>query len=569
MSTTSSATTPPRRCRGARCTEHLPEWLPRATEFSDDRDLVDPVWIVEQVQHFPDVLDELLEETDLEAHYGRKRIEGKWALVMLAFVLSGHVDVQPFCGAYRSSRIWQLAGFKAMPSEQTVWARMTELEPHARAFIKAANKLIGRAICHEPRIVENVWVDATGFETHATLEHCCESKAECQAAGGGKAPKFIHRAGEELIKAERHRETEEKPADQVEDIAQGAASEVGSRGPLHEMKPPRRRRPYRYFMVGKHRYRSLDPDAGARSYRNGRAWFGGYSQAAVSMFAGAPLAINIFSADQNEHTQWPELLERMLAATGGVRPKAAVFDRGYSIESVFEHNTSRGIGSVMPFRAPNHKVKRDDLSTEKVDMHGAPRCKYCGGPGDQTGPGLGFYMDRGKTPRVRFRCELRITPECGKQQSIACRESWRLLLPVSRFGERYHALKKAADNKERNWHHWRARYTVAGASIDSRPKRPGLAWQELRASVALFLEWFRLSLRHGWLGSHRRRNREQPMPINRPRGPCAGCSTSAGSWDSTSPTARRRFAQAWPFPAPARRGQTDRLASRSTEPIFF
>ena len=89
MSTTGSATTPPCRRRGGRGKEQLPEWLPRATEFSDDRDLVDPVWIVEQIQHFPDVLDELLEETDLEAHYGRKRIEGKWALIMFAFCSRG------------------------------------------------------------------------------------------------------------------------------------------------------------------------------------------------------------------------------------------------------------------------------------------------------------------------------------------------------------------------------------------------------------------------------------------------------------------------------------------------
>lgn len=58
------------------------------------------------------------------------------------------------------------------------------------------------------------------------------------------------------------------------------------------------------------------------------------------------------------------------------------------------------------------------------------------------------------------------------------------------------------------------RYTVAGANIDSRPKRP-TPWQRLGASAALLLEWFRLDLRHGWLGSHRRRNNEQAVPLNR------------------------------------------------------
>ena len=46
---------------------------------------------------------------------------------------------------------------------------MTELEPYAEDFIRAANTLIRRAVAHEPRIKEAVTVDATGFETHARL----------------------------------------------------------------------------------------------------------------------------------------------------------------------------------------------------------------------------------------------------------------------------------------------------------------------------------------------------------------------------------------------------------------
>jgi hypothetical protein len=55
--------------------------------------------------------------------------------------------------------------------------------------------------------------------------------------------------------------------------------------------------------------------------------------------------------------------------------------------------------------------------------------------------------------------------------------------------------------------------TVAGNDIDNRPKRSGLACQQLRAQVALLLEWFQLSLRHGWIGSHRRRNTSQPEKL--------------------------------------------------------
>jgi hypothetical protein len=438
--------------------EDLPEWLPRATEFSDDPELLDPVWVIEQVARFPQIFDDLREESDLEAHYGRKRVEGNWALIMLAFVLSNNVDVEPFCRRYRSSPIWSVAGFARMPSVQTVWARLTELEKDPAPFVKAASKLIQQAVRHEPRIIENVWVDATSFETHAALEHCCESRSACIAAGG-RPPRFVKRAGEQLVEEERHRDAAEPPNGRTR--ASGALEEVPGTAPIDE-KPSRRKREYRYFMIGKHRYRTLDPDAGARTYKNGRTWFGGYNQSAISMFVGAPLANNIFSASENEHTQWPKLLRRLKEATGGITPQAAIFDRGYSIESTFELNTREGISSIMPFRQPNPQTRREDLSTEAVDMHGVPRCKHCGGPGDQDGPELGFYFDRGVVPRIRFRCELQLTPACKGKQSIACEESWRLLLPTSRFTRRYHTLKKAGENKERNWLHWRARYKVAG-----------------------------------------------------------------------------------------------------------
>jgi hypothetical protein len=34
-----------------------------------------------------------------------------------------------------------------------------------------------------------------------------------------------------------------------------------------------------------------------------------------------------------------------------------------------------------------------------------------------------------------------------------------------------------------------------------RPKRTGVAWQQLRASAALAIEWLRVNLCQGWLGN--------------------------------------------------------------------
>lgn len=500
-----------------------PEWLPGATEFSDDRDLCDPVFVLEAMKQFPDLFAELRAETDLEARLGRKRMEGDWSMVMVAFILSGHVDIEPFCNSFRDSRIWSVAGFKRVPTVQTVWNRLTELEPHAGAFVRAANRLIQKALRFDPEIADNIWVDATGFETHAILEHCCQDRAKC-AAAGGRPPKVIKRAGEELIREERHKEAAEAPAPGQQ--APDAAEEVPEDQAPEEYSP--KGKPYKYFRIGGHDYRSLDHTSGARSYRprgnRRKAWFGGYSQTAISMRLGAPLAINIFKASDQEHAHYRELYEDVLEATGGVKPMNVVADRGYSVEAVYEWNTRQGGGTVIPYRKPGKAASRDALSTAKVDKHGIPRCKHCGGAGQQSGrssdgkQSLGFHFDSQgavPVPRIRFECMIQATPDCKGTQTIACEESWRLLVALPRDQVAYHTLKKASRSQERHFRHWRSRYKVAGSNIDSRPKRPGLDTQRLRAAAALMVEWFRINLRHGWLGSHRNRNTNCPIPFTR------------------------------------------------------
>lgn len=163
-------------------------------------------------------------------------------------------------------------------------------------------------------------------------------------------------------------------------------------------------------------------------------------------------------------------------------------------------------------------MERDEIDTDDYDRHGVVRCKHCGGPCDQLADGLGLYFARRK-PRLRVKRQLGLTPACKSTvQSIACEKEWRMLIPMSRTSPTYHALAKAGKNKEHGFRHWRDRYTVAGSDIDNRPKRAGLAWQQLRAQVVLLLELFQLSLRHGWIGSHRRRNKrtaEKLYPGNR------------------------------------------------------
>ena len=44
----------------------------------------------------------------------------------------------------------------------------------------------------------------------------------------------------------------------------------------------------------------------------------------------------------------------------------------------------------------------------------------------------------------------------------------------------------------------RIQYLVAPDCLALRPKRPGMAWQQLRASAALLIEWLRVLQRAGW-----------------------------------------------------------------------
>ncbi|MES1247174.1 MAG: hypothetical protein ABUS54_05830, partial [Actinomycetota bacterium] len=121
-------------------------------------------------------------------------------------------------------------------------------------------------------------------------------------------------------------------------------------------------------------------------------------------------------------------------------------------------------------------------------------------------PGLGWYLDNKDEPRIRFRCLTPVVSGCRKQQSIACSEEWRLLQPLNLKQPIYHALREIHFSFERIFGHWRARYGVYGKTSATALRRKGVEAQRLRAEAAVFLDWFRICLRHGFVGSWRTRN---------------------------------------------------------------
>lgn len=92
-------------------------------------------------------------------------------------------------------------------------------------------------------------------------------------------------------------------------------------------------------------------------------------------------------------------------------------------------------------------------------------------------------------------------------RTISCSRAWRVLTPMSQLDARYHDLLRAHKTAESIFDNWRDRYAVAGTSKATRSKRRGRqAAQVPRASAALLAEWFRICLRHGFIGDHARLN---------------------------------------------------------------
>jgi hypothetical protein len=250
-----------------------------------------------------------------------------------------------------------------------------------------------------------------------------------------------------------------------------------------------------------HVYRLADASAGVRAYQtaNGdlkKYWPGFFNTKSVCHFVKAPIVVRVYSASLNEHEAYDDMLDASIAQMGGELPEAVVADRGLSHEPVFRRNSKLGIASVIDWRAVNGSDYRRDYETH--DRHGVKRCDHCGGPTKF----VRFHTNNGK-PRLWVKCLRGETEACAKVQTISCSKDWKLLLPLWRTDVIYFELKTGHDAMEAVHGYWRSRYNVAPNCFKMRPKRTGLAWQQLRASAALVVEWMRICYRAGWLGTAR------------------------------------------------------------------
>jgi hypothetical protein len=138
------------------------------------------------------------------------------------------------------------------------------------------------------------------------------------------------------------------------------------------------------------------------------------------------------------------------------------------------------------------------------------RCRGCGGPTQLIRDAAEPY------PRLWVRCETGVlgiprTPACAKDQTIACSTDWRTLTRLWQDDERYQELAATHSMFERVHRLWRQRWKVGGNDVYSRPKRMGIACQNLRAQTALMIEWMLICWREGFLGRAQRRHRESKL----------------------------------------------------------
>lgn len=481
----------------------LPSILPGATEFSAAPDLRDELWAVRLLRRNPQWLDPLLEATSLNRNWGRPRIEGRWALAYLAFAASPYTDIEPWW-ATSQPPTWAECEFIERPSYPTVYSRFTELEEHADAFQSVVSHLVQHARAHSGgHVGRDIHVDGTEAETNARLVHDCRPDEPCsRRTRRARTPTYPQRATVSEVRHKRHLRTAQPPEEDPESLDIGDADELvqAEDGPVR-------------LKVRGCWYRSLDRTAGIRAYvRNERVskfWHGYYSHKAIDHYTGAPVAILVSSASQQEYHAYPQLMQNV-TETIGATPRAVVGDKGYSVDSVFEFNTRAGIASVFPYRPRHHTHLREDSDGPRYDRHGIPRCQHCGGPTRY------HRFAASPSPRLWFKCEAPLTDGCQGVQSITCSHDWRSLLPLWRTEEAYFALKESHSQYERVHGHFRSKYRVGGANHATRPKRLGQGWQQLRSNAALVIEWLRILHLEGWLGTARR-NTHRPR-LQRGRG---------------------------------------------------
>ena len=402
--------------------------------------------------------------------------------------------------------------FHAHPGVSHAARPVRGLENYAYAFIDAANKLIQQARRHEPRIGQHVHFDGTAFHSHASLEHACpdaNTTAEPPALASARSwPRPTTTTSKTSVTPTPASPSRPTPARSP--TARAPARLSDEHAAALGLDPTT----YGVLIRAGHIYKCRDKSAGGRRYaatkRKDVFWLGGYFMPGVDDSTRAPPRCTSPRPPPGVQRA-PAAYEKTCVAIDD-EPITAVMDRGFHIKARLEELHLCGTAPIVPFRAPHAGWTPENLQTEMIDSDGTPRFATCGRPEPPRARGLGLDWAEG-VPRIRYRCAIYDTDEClGRTQSIAVLDAAAAAEPdPSRTSRLHHDLLESHQNMEGVFAAWRERYKVAGNDLGSRiRRRAGVSAQNLRAAAALLIEWFRMDLRNGWMGSHRHRNTQTP-----------------------------------------------------------
>ena len=478
----------------------IPEQLPGTGMLSAYPELKGTVTLIRLVRSQPWLYEPLRDATILQGRRGKRRMQGCWALLFLAFVDSGIADVQPFYGEC-TEELWRACGFTQVPSYKIVQKRFVELETHcADAFRDALVRIIRRVAERDPRVGAWVAIDATMVASNARPHRLDNTQGPLPVRIGSLPLEASTRI----------------PTESAEEIRRGrAALPEGVDGAIggyvdltaaHVQARVDGR--YRIFTTSSGRTLiCLDPDAGYRLYqRSGRAtahWFGYYCVQPTDHYTGLALPATGFPADENEESHAAEVFDITRDAVGRY-PWMATADKAYSLTHVYTSAVERGITLVAPYKPRGNEPDGRAQATTEFDEHGVPFCRHCRVAGTDQ---VGFVLEAPKTPGARPRAVLRVkcaqpsTPACRNVQEISCFVDPRRLLPVWRTHPAYAEARLMHQNYERSHKEARSRSNAVPRHFETRSKRVSLQLVILRANVAALNDWVRSSVINGWLGN--------------------------------------------------------------------
>ncbi len=499
----------------------VPDQIPQLTRFSDDAKFASYHHLIATVKGMPWVWWPVQAVLNRRYKWGPARMAGDWGLVYLAFSISRIPDVEPwYQRVCEDAAFWKLCGFVErpgppprgarrrlrhgasvvlVPTYPLVLLRLKELqwlEEEWQPFRRAAARLMQEAHGRDPRVGAHWHVDGTEAETHAAPHHDCRPEDPCPTRDSTEQPHLTRL--DTGAAGDLRRAMAKLPEESLDEpfIVDGLTIELIESVQLtvntDGMRGCR-------FESGGHFWFSRDPDAGTRAYHSSsgtlkKAWHGYSVITVVDHLTHGPLAIFIIPANKSEVTVFPVVVEQASANLGGVMPVAIGADRGNSSDENYDLCSSLGITLVIPYRKRNRTSPDVPVATDRLDEHGVPLCRACGREAEI----IRSYVDRGRG-RVDFTCQAPVRPRCSTTQHMYCDQDSRRLIMQPRNGDLYAAMTQSGLSFEHKHRDLRIQYKVAPKCLADRPKIVGMVWQQLRANVAMLIDWLRIYVNLGWV----------------------------------------------------------------------